>query len=263
MPYARRDDLSLYYEQAGSGEPRFLFVHGWCCDHNFFAPQYEHFGASHSVTAPDLRGCGQSDRPADGYEVRTFADDLAWLCAEIGVSRPIVVGHSLGGMIAIELTARYPSLALAVVALDPGPINPTPETRQIFEGFADQLEGPEGEAVRRAWIEPDLSPAAAPDLKRRVLDTMCAVPLANAAAVIRGAIAWNGVAALAMCEVPLLVLRSGPGGSNTAERLLPLKPDLRYGVTIGAGHFFQLEVPEQVTPMIERFLEVAVPASTG
>lgn len=214
------------------------------------------------MTAPDLRGCGQSDRPADGYEVTTFADDLAWLCTEIGLSSPIVVGHSLGGNIAIELTARHPSLALAVVALDPGPIDATPQVRQIFEGFADELEGPDGEAVLRAWIEPDFSPAADPELKRRVLDTMCAAPPANAAAVIRGAIAWNGVAALAMCEVPLLVLRSGPGGNNTPERLLPPKPDLHYGVTIGAGHFFQLEVPEQVAPMIERFLEVAVPAST-
>lgn len=42
MPYVKRDDLSLYYEQAGSGEPPFLFVHGWCCDHSFFAPQYDH-----------------------------------------------------------------------------------------------------------------------------------------------------------------------------------------------------------------------------
>ena len=42
MPHATRDDLSLYYEQAGSGDPAFVFVHGWCCDHTFFEPQYEH-----------------------------------------------------------------------------------------------------------------------------------------------------------------------------------------------------------------------------
>jgi hypothetical protein len=61
----------------------------------------------------------------------------------------------------------------------------------------------------------------------------------------------------------LLVLRSGTGGSNVPERLLPLKADLHFGMTVGAGHFHQLEVPEQVTAMMERFIHVAVLNSRG
>jgi len=144
MPYARRDDLSLFYEQAGSGDPPLLFVHGWCCDHTFFKPQFDHFKSSHTVTTLDLRGCGESDRTEDGYDVPTLADDVAWLCGELGISRPIVVGHSLGGMIAIELAARHPSVPLAVVADDPGPIDPLPETQRFYEELAAELEGPDG-----------------------------------------------------------------------------------------------------------------------
>ena len=64
-----------------------------------------------------------------------------------------------------------------------------------------------------------------------------------------------------MCNVPLLVLRSQPGGSNDPARLLPYKPDLHFGMTVGAGHFHQLEVPEQVTAMMERFIQTAVTES--
>src|SRR5687767_13342893 len=103
MPYTERDRPRLYYEQAGSGAHPFVFVHGWCCDSTFFAPQYDHFKASHSVTTLDLRGCGKSDRPEDGYDIPTLADDVASLCDELGISKPVVVGHSLGGMIGIEL----------------------------------------------------------------------------------------------------------------------------------------------------------------
>jgi pimeloyl-ACP methyl ester carboxylesterase len=214
-------------------------------------------GRSHTVATLDLRGCGSGDRPEDGYDVPSLADDLAWLCDEIGISRPVVVGHSLGGMVAIELAARHPSVPSAVVAADPGPINALPETRRIYEGFAIELEGPDAEAVRRAWVEDGVGTTANAALRHLIVGTMCSVPLSVAAAGIRGITAWNGVAALALCTVPLLVVRSATGGSNARARLLPFKSDLHFGMTEGAGHFHQLEVPEQVTAMIERFLPLA------
>jgi pimeloyl-ACP methyl ester carboxylesterase len=161
-------------------------------------------------------------------------------------------------MIAIELAARYPSLPSAVIADDPGPINPPPEIRSIYEGFAMELERPDGEAVRRAWVEAGVGTAADTEQRRWIVETMCSVPLSVAAAGIRGIVAWNGVGALALCTVPLLVLSSAPDESNDPARLLPFKSDLHAGMTVGAGHFHQLEVPEQVTPMIERFLKLAV-----
>jgi len=98
--------------------------------------------------------------------------------------------------------------------------------------------------------------------RRRIVEMMCSSPQRVAAAVLRGVVAWNGAAAVQLCYLPLLVLRSGPGGSNSPERLLALKPDVHIGMTIGAGHFHQLEIPEQVTAMIEKFLQITVGAST-
>ena len=260
MPYAKRDGVSMYYEQAGRGDPPMVFVHGWCCDRTFFQPQFDHFQASHAVATLDLRGCGKSDRPDGGYDIPTLADDVASLCRHAGIVQPVVIGHSLGGMIGIELAARHPSLPSAVVAVDPGPISPTPEVRSEFEGFAAQLEGPDGESARRAWVDSGGMFLATDDADRRhwIVETMCAAPLGVAAQVIRGVVEWNGVDALQLCQAPTLVLRSSTGGSNDPARLLALKPDLTFGVTVGAGHFNQLEVPDQVNLMIERFLQVAI-----
>jgi pimeloyl-ACP methyl ester carboxylesterase len=256
MPHADLGELKLYYERAGSGEPELLFVPGWSCDWRAFKPQFDYFAAAHTVTALDPRGFGKSDRPESGYHIRDFADDLARFCEQLGIVKPVVVGHSLGGGIAVELAARYPSLPRAVVLVDPNPIDPLPETVKVFDAAADQLEGPSGDEVRRLWTEG--MGARDPELARWISEHMCATPLPIAAAVIRNLNDWNGVGALQLCEVATLLLtRAGGGGAADAVRLIAIKPDIEVGMTVGAGHFIQLEVPEQVNAMIERFLKIS------
>jgi pimeloyl-ACP methyl ester carboxylesterase len=161
-------------------------------------------------------------------------------------------------MIALELAARHPSLPSVLVAVAPGPIDP-PQKRQVYEGLVRQLEGPDGEAVRLAFVQGNFLATDDAERRRRIVETMCAVPLPIATAVMRGGVAWNGVSALKLGGVPLLVILSHVGGANDPAGLLALKPDLQIGVAVGAGHLHQLEVPEQVTPMIARFLQISVP----
>jgi pimeloyl-ACP methyl ester carboxylesterase len=256
MPHADLDGLRLHYERAGSGEPDLLFVPGWCCDHTAFRPQFDHFARTHRVTALDLRGAGESDSPDGGYSIPALADDVAAFCVVVGIEKPVVVGHSLGGMIAVDLGARYPSLPSALVLVDPGPIDPLPETVEFFRGFADQLEGPGGEEVRRAYVH-DMG-ARDNELARWIVDHMCVPRQPVAAAVIRGVSEWSGRDPLSRCTVPALLIRAEIRADSDVLRLREIKPDLEVGITVGAGHFHQLEVPEQVNAMIERFLAISL-----
>jgi pimeloyl-ACP methyl ester carboxylesterase len=255
MPYADANGVRLYYERAGGGDPELLFLPGWCCDGTCFQPQFDRFAAHHAVTALDLRGCGRSDRPPSGYTICQLADDVVAFCRVVDIERPVVVGHSLGGMIAVEIAARRPSLPRALVLVDPGPIHPLPETIRHFDTFAEQLAGRGGEQVRRRYVE-DMG-ARDPVLGRWIADMMSAVPLPIATAVIEHLTSWDGVGAFGRCDVPILLLCAELYPELQALRMQEVKPELLVGITVGAGHFHQLEVPDQVNAMIERFLELA------
>ncbi len=255
MAVAARSGVKIHYVDEGQGDPPFVFVPGWCCDHTFYQPQFDHFKAAHRVVALDPRGCGESDKPAGPYDIPTLADDVARVCREAGLERPVLVGHSLGAMVAVEVASRYPSIPRAVVADDPGPLAITPESRATFEAFIAALEGPDSERARRDYIAGMFHPQDDADRCRWIADAMCSVPLPIAIAQIRGVLTWNGLGALRLLTAPMLVLLSDTGGGNDPARLLGFKSDLAFGVTVGAGHFHQLEVPGQVNAMIERFVK--------
>jgi pimeloyl-ACP methyl ester carboxylesterase len=143
LKHLTRDGVRLGYTQSGTGEPALLFVHGWCCDHSFFAPQHEHFPSRHRVVSVDLRGHGGSDAPVQAYTMAGFADDLAWLCGEIGVERAVVVGHSMGGLVTLALAESRPDLVRAAVLVDM-PVLLTPEERAMRVSIGEALAGPGG-----------------------------------------------------------------------------------------------------------------------
>jgi pimeloyl-ACP methyl ester carboxylesterase len=91
-----------------------------------------------------------------------------------------------------------------------------------------------------------------------IVEHMCLPEQRVAAAVIRGVSEWSGRELLARCAMPGLLLRAEVDEDTDIMRLREIKPDLAIGITVGAGHFHQLEVPDQVNGMIERFLAVSL-----
>src|SRR5690242_21860038 len=94
MAFVDYDGTHFFYEESGAGEPPLLLVHG-IGNHTHFAPQIECFADSHRVIAPDLVGFGQSDAPQREYGIAAFAHDIGWLCEELELQDPVIVGHSM------------------------------------------------------------------------------------------------------------------------------------------------------------------------
>jgi pimeloyl-ACP methyl ester carboxylesterase len=239
--------LRLAYETTGSGEPSMVFVHGWCCDRSFFAPQIAHFAAKRAVAALDLRGHGHSQPPPSGeYDVAGFAEDVLAVSDDAGLDRPIVVGHSLGGLVALACAAR-PDRVRAAVMVDPALDLDGPRTSSLQAAFAADVDG----SRRTRFVSKLFHPADAVRREEIVSAVPGAASPTQAAAVWRAIDDFDARHALGQVEVPLLSISSQP-----QVDLRQWCPTVVVGQTVGAGHFHQLEVPDQVNPMIERFLTI-------
>lgn len=110
------DDIRMHYRTAGEGEPLVL-LHGFPETSHAWRKVMPGLARHFRVVAPDLRGCGQTDRPDSGYDKKTVAADVAQLVGRLGLGRINLVGHDVGMMVAYEYAAanREQVLRLALM----------------------------------------------------------------------------------------------------------------------------------------------------
>lgn len=109
MPFAKLDDVSLYYEDTGSGEPLIL-ISGQGGDRHGWDRIRDDFAAHHRVITFDHRGTGESDKPREpAYTTRGFAKDVVGIMDVLGIERAHAYGLSMGGRICQWLGIDHPS----------------------------------------------------------------------------------------------------------------------------------------------------------
>ena len=108
MPKVSARNITVNYEQQGSGEPLILIPH-LAADHACYAFQLNDYAAHFAGISIDLRGTGESEDPAGEYSTETLADDVAAMMHAIGVQTAHVAGLSMGGAVGLWLAAKYPA----------------------------------------------------------------------------------------------------------------------------------------------------------
>lgn len=115
--YAELDDVLMHYVSCGSG-PVLLLLHGWPQSWYEWRHVMPRLGSRFRVIAPDLRGLGDTSRPATGYDKRTVAADLWQLMQHLHVDEFFLVGHDWGGPTAFALTIAHPEAVRRLAILD-------------------------------------------------------------------------------------------------------------------------------------------------
>lgn len=246
-----------------------VFLHGVGGAARAWAPQLASFAAAgFSPTALDLPGYGM--RPAvAAMDFDSLADDVERQVGERNLVRPVLVGHSLGGMIAQTLLRRRPDAYAAAVLVCTSPAfgNPGGDFQRKF--VADRL-GPldagRGMAELAAGIIDEIA-GPAPDPAGRALAVQCmaAVPAETYRAAVHCLVSFDERGNLPQIRVPVLCLagehdRNAP--APMMERMAGKIPDARYVCLAGVGHLPNLEAPATFDAAVLGFLH-DVAASAG
>jgi haloacetate dehalogenase len=109
--------LRMHYRQCGEG-PLLVLLHGWPQDSHCWRMAEPLLAGRFRVVSPDLRGYGLTDKPADGYDKRTMAADIAHLVGHLGHRTARLVGHDRGARVAHRLALDHPDLVSHLAVLD-------------------------------------------------------------------------------------------------------------------------------------------------
>jgi pimeloyl-ACP methyl ester carboxylesterase len=113
MPKVKANNITINYDQQGSGEPLILIPY-LAADHMCYAFQVPEYGKHFTCITPDLRGTGESDKPESAYSTEVLADDIAALMRALGIAKAHISGLSLGGAVGLWLAAKHPEMVTSL-----------------------------------------------------------------------------------------------------------------------------------------------------
>jgi pimeloyl-ACP methyl ester carboxylesterase len=238
-----------------AGEPTALvFLHYWGGSHRTFDSVIARLSGGRTVVSYDHRGWGAARELSGPYGIEALADDALDVVRELGISRYVLVGHSMGGKTAQLAASKRPEGLAGLVLIAPAPPRPTVDAQA-----ADALAHAYDSRATVSGVLQDVltNRQLSAELREQVITDSLAAGDDARLAWPRHGITMDITAAASAIEVPVQVLagrhdRVDPPASLEAN-LLPVIQGARMTVIEDTGHLSPLEVPGQIAIQIDQF----------
>ena len=251
------DGVPVRYAVYGGGLPAIVFVHGWSCDRRYWVGQVGHVAGRFTVVTVDLAGHGESGTDRRSSTMPAFGDDVAAVVTGLDLPEVVLVGHSMGGDVIVEVARRLRPRVRGLVWVD--------VYRSLDESGSDAATGEETAAfmapfrtdfgaATRAFVRRIAGADTDPGLVDRIAEDMAAAPPHIALDAMRHAFSNEraAIAGLRHAAVPAVAIN--PGSPPTDIESLA-----RHGIATmvlpAVGHFLMLQDPAGFNQLLDKVIE--------
>ena len=246
------DGTHVQYHVYGTGEPALVFIHGWSCDSNYWREQVPEFKKKYTVVTVDLAGHGGTDGSRGDWSMSRFGQDVATALAPVPNQQIILVGHSMGGPVAIEAARLLKGRVVGIIGVDTfktigAPLPSAAQLDAAVKPFEANFIGHTREVVAKHFF----APGANQELANKVAYDMSLSPPKVAIPSMRAVLSYDFTEPLKEITAPIVAINSDLGEPINEFRIRKVLPKFRAVVIPGDGHFLMMEDPARFNPALE------------
>jgi pimeloyl-ACP methyl ester carboxylesterase len=236
------DGVPIHYDSSGTGSPALVFVHCWACDRHLWDAVAPRFSKSYRVVTLDLAGHGESGRNRKEWTIGAYGEDVKAVVEGLGIKKAILIGHSMGALVALEaarhLQGRVVGLVFVDMLLD---VEKTMSEEQTSKMVAD-LEKDFPGGVERFTRDYLFTEKSDPALVAQVVRQNAAAPPEIAIPSLAATWRYDPRATISEVRVPVHAINSDRYPTNVeANRRHFASFDV--ALMPGVGHYLMLEKP--------------------
>jgi len=248
---ASTDGSLIRYDAKGQGRLTIVFVHCWTCSHDFWTPQLEHFAKQYQVVWVDLAGHGESDNRREQYTMQSFGQDVAAVVQKLGAKQVVLVGHSMGGPVALEAAKLLGDRIIGIVGVDtfytPFTYPTTPEQIEAFAAPFTENYARASQDMVQSMFTPDVDDAT----RQSITSVFPGADKKVGVSALYEIFYWNaeqGDASRQQFADRLYNINAAPAGTE--------KPLHKSVVLVpGVGHFIPQVKPDVFNQILEEILD--------
>ena len=252
------DNVHIEYRVYGGGEPAIVLVHGWACDANYWSAQIDPLKAKYTVVAVNLAGHGASGKNRSDWSIGNYGEDVATVVRQLPQRQVVIVGHAMGGDVALEAARRIGDRLIGIIAIDALrsiglPPMRAREIEMRVAPFRADFIGQTRKLVTESLFTRDANPV----FVAKVAYDMSLEPPEVAIPSMQSLLGMDFAAVLPDIHVPVLAINSDLAPTDEA-RIRKFLPDFKADVLAHTGHFLMLEAPQRVNPLLLQDIELLV-----
>lgn len=249
---ASADGVPVAWREWGKGDTTLVFIHGWSCDSGYWDAQLPVFARDHRVIALDLAGHGASGLGRTAWTMQAFGEDVAAVIRKAGVKRVILIGHSMGGPVALETARLLGPQVIGVIGVDTlADVGGRTIDPAMIEQYMASLRKDTPSAIRSLVSSLMFPKTADPALVRKIADDMATAPPQVAIGAMEGLMAYSPDATAAALKPPIVTINADYQPAMDVAKAQKVVPGFRLVTFTGTGHFPQIEAPERFNTALQ------------